>query len=167
VDRLAYIIATGAGAGLIPIAPGTFGSVEGIAIFALMWAAIPNITGTPFVIIEAGSWLLVTALNLALFAVGVWASGRVARLLVTEDPGRVVIDEVSGQVIALTPLLFGPTWPSVVLGFILFRALDILKPYPISRLERLPGGWGIMADDAGAGILAAVILTIVRLARIV
>ena len=166
MDRLAYIIATGAGAGLIPIAPGTFGSVEGVAIFVVLWAAIPNSAATEAVITPAGYRLLTVVVNLVLFGVGVWASGRVARLLRTEDPGRVVIDEISGQMIALTPLLSGPTWPSVLLGFILFRAFDIIKPYPISRLERLPGGWGIMADDAGAGILAGVILVIVRLAGI-
>jgi len=166
MDRLAYIIATGAGAGLIPIAPGTFGSIEGVAIFVAMWAARPRPMGAETSVSQPGYWLLLIALNLVLFAVGVWAAGRVARVLRIEDPGRVVVDEVSGQMIALTPLVFAPTWPAVLLGFILFRAFDILKPYPISKLERLPGGWGIMADDAGAGIFAAVILVIVRLARI-
>jgi phosphatidylglycerophosphatase A len=84
-------------------------------------------------------------------------------LLRIDDPGRVVIDEVSGQLISLTPLLVAPTWFSVLLGFILFRAFDILKPFPISKLERLPLGWGIMADDAGAGILVAAILLVLRL----
>ena len=162
VDRLAYLIATGAGAGLAPIAPGTFGSVEGVAIFVLISAAARMQSEH-----NGKYWLLLGAINLAVFAVGVWASSRVARLLRTTDPGRVVIDEISGQMISLSPLLFAPTWVSVLLGFILFRAFDIFKPYPIRKLERLPGGWGIMADDVGAGILAAAILIVARLAHFI
>jgi phosphatidylglycerophosphatase A len=161
VDRLACFIGTGAGAGLIPVAPGTFGSIEGAAIFACISLAIAR-TGTDRASARTGLWLLIIAVNLFVFGVGVWASGRVARLLGTSDPGRVVIDEVSGQLISLTPLLFGSTWQSILLGFILFRAFDILKPYPISKLERLPGGWGIMMDDVGAGVLAAGVLSVMR-----
>jgi phosphatidylglycerophosphatase A len=153
IERLAYFIGTGAGAGLIPIAPGTFGSIEGVAVF--------------LGIHQAASWLLFIGVNVVVFCVGVWASSRVAQLLGVTDPGRVVIDEVSGQLISLTPLLFAPTWLSVLLGFILFRGFDIWKPFPIRKLERLPRGWGIMTDDAGAGILAAIVLLILRLVRIV
>lgn len=165
-DRLSYLIATGAGAGLSPIAPGTFGSLEGVAIFACVSVAIVR-SGTDQVAAHTGYWLLLIALNLIVFAVGVWASSRVAGLMGVDDPGRVVIDEVSGQMISLTPLLFAPTWQSIFLGFILFRLFDIWKPYPISRLERLPSGWGIMMDDVGAGILAAAVLSIARAVQIV
>jgi phosphatidylglycerophosphatase A len=166
VDRLAYFISTGAGAGLIPIAPGTFGSVEGVAIFTCISVAIAR-SGADQTGARTGYWLLLIALNLIVFAIGVWASGRTARLLRTPDPSRVVIDEVSGQMISLAPVLFAPTWQSILLGFILFRAFDILKPYPISRLERLPGGWGIMTDDVGAGILAGALLAIARAVQII
>src|SRR5262249_20688494 len=157
---------TGGGAGLMPIAPGTLGSVEGVAVFlgihTVMAGFSPGYDGG-----RTDYWILFAVVNLLIFWVGVWASGRAARMLRVTDPGCVVIDEVSGQLIALTPLLFGPTWLSVLLGFVLFRAFDILKPFPIRKLEHLPLGWGIMADDAGAGILAAVVLLILRLARIV
>ena len=165
MERLAYFIGTGAGAGLIPIAPGTFGSVEGVAFFLGIHQAASGMSahgagGT------AAHWLLFIGVNLVIFWAGVWASGRVARLLGLTDPGCVVIDEVSGQLISLAPLLVAPTWLSVLLGFVLFRGFDILKPFPIRKLERLPQGWGIMADDAGAGVLAAGVLLIARLVRI-
>jgi len=115
---------------------------------------------------QLNCWVFLALVNLIVFGAGVWASGRVSLLMRTADPGRVVIDEISGQLISLTPLLLAPTWLSVLLGFVLFRAFDILKPFPINKLERLPGGWGIMADDAGAGILTAAILLAVRLARL-
>ncbi|NTV81952.1 MAG: phosphatidylglycerophosphatase A, partial [Candidatus Aminicenantes bacterium] len=71
------------------------------------------------------------------------------------DPGRIVIDEVVGQLLALA---FLPgAWVPVAVAFALFRFFDIIKPWPIRRLERLPGGWGIMADDVGAGLAAAVL----------
>lgn len=165
VDRFAYLFATGAGAGLIPVAPGTFGSIEGAAIFACISLATTG-AGPYSPGIQAGYWFLLIAVNLLVLAVGVWSSGRVARLMRQADPGRVVIDEVSGQMISLTPLLFAPTWQSILLGFVLFRAFDILKPYPISRLERLPAGWGIMMDDVAAGILAAGVLLVVRMLRV-
>jgi phosphatidylglycerophosphatase A len=165
-DGLAYFVATGAGAGLIPKAPGTFGSVEGVAVFLGIHAAMSGFSAG-YSAGRTGFWILFTVANLLIFWVGVWASGRTARLLGVTDPGRVVIDEVSGQLISLTPVLFAPTWLTVMLGFVLFRAFDILKPYPIRNLERLPRGWGIMADDAGAGMLAAAVLLILRLARIV
>jgi phosphatidylglycerophosphatase A len=164
MDRLAYLLATGAGAGLLPLAPGTFGSLEGVAIFAGISVAA-RMGSTPHTHISY--WLLLATANFVVFGVGVWASGRASRLMGSKDPSQVVIDEVSGQMISLTAILFAPTWQSVLLGFILFRAFDIFKPYPIRKLERLPGGWGIMADDVGAGILAALILLVARSVRIV
>jgi phosphatidylglycerophosphatase A len=160
-DRLAYLIATGAGAGLIPVAPGTFGSVEGAVIFACVSVAVGR-SETDHSSAQALYWLLLIAINILVFAIGVWASGRVARLMGVSDPGSVVIDEVSGQMISLTPLLFAPAWRYMLLGFLLFRAFDIMKPFPISRLERLPAGWGIMMDDVGAGLLTAALLSAVR-----
>ena len=166
IERLAYFIGTGAGAGLIPIAPGTFGSIEGVAVFLGIHEAASGLSAHGAAGVAAIWWLFI-GVNVVIFCVGVWASSRVAQLLGVTDPGRVVIDEVSGQLISLTPLLFAPTWVSMLLGFILFRGFDIWKPFPIRKFEQLPRGWGIMTDDAGAGILAAVVLLILRLVRIV
>lgn len=98
--------------------------------------------------------------------IGIWAASRVERLEQKKDPGKVVIDEVAGQLIALmaVPLtLLGP-WPIwVVVAFLLFRAFDIVKPYPIRRLEALESGLGIMIDDLGAGAYAAATLSILLL----
>ena len=118
---------------------------------------------------------------LLLVAVGVWSASRVARHSGSKDPQYVVIDEVAGQHLALllplVPLAFPHTsargdfsdyaifvalsllnWKYLMAGFILFRVLDIGKPFPVRQLEKLPGGWGIMADDWMAGIYAAILL---------
>jgi phosphatidylglycerophosphatase A len=123
-------------------------------------------------------------LSIGLAAVGVWSASRVATYAQAEDPQYVVIDEVSGQqltyFLGLTPIFlhwheinnpdfigFGTifilnllNWKCLVLGFILFRAFDIWKPFPARQLEHLPGGWGIMADDWMAGIYAALVLRV-------
>lgn len=92
------------------------------------------------------------------FLVGWWASGRLARSLGVEDPGVVVIDEVLGMFVSLLGLPFDPV--VAVLGFLLFRVFDIVKPYPAAALEHLPGGLGIMADDVAAGVYANLALRI-------
>jgi phosphatidylglycerophosphatase A len=112
--------------------------------------------------------LLLAVVNLIIFAAGVWASTRTCEITGLKDPRLIVIDEVSGQLIALTPLA---VWPSfsvagVIAGFLLFRLFDIFKPYPIRKLERLHAGLGVMADDVLAGIYAAVLLWIAHLVRI-
>ncbi|HEY6331481.1 MAG TPA: phosphatidylglycerophosphatase A, partial [Blastocatellia bacterium] len=153
INTLAYWLATGLGAGLLPLAPGTFGAVEGVLAFlAIEWfAARGNLGGWPAHIAYA-------SVNVAVFLIGVAASNRVCRLLGLKDPGRVVIDEINGEMISLTPLLVSPTLAGVLAGFVLFRLFDIWKPFPIRRLELLPSGLGVMADDALAGIYAAVLL---------
>jgi len=136
------ILATGFGTGYGPIAPGTWGSLPGLALaFGLdRWA---------------GRWAV---LGGALFfaVAGVWAAGRVEALLGEKDPGRVVVDEIAGQMVTL---LFLPlTLPTFVVAFLLFRVLDVFKPWPARRLEDLPGGSGIMADDLLVGLYANLIL---------
>jgi phosphatidylglycerophosphatase A len=102
------------------------------------------------------------AITIMIAAIGVIVAGRAARYAQIEDPQWVVIDEVSGQLLTyylffwLLPL----NWKSWLLGFILFRAFDIWKPFPARQLEHLPGGWGIMADDWMAGIYAALVLRV-------
>jgi len=99
---------------------------------------------------------LLAALIVAAIAVGIPAASRVARASRTEDPQFVVIDEVAGQWITL---LFAPvTWKTLVVGFILFRGFDIVKPPPVRQLERLPEGTGIVADDVAAGALSLAVM---------
>jgi phosphatidylglycerophosphatase A len=149
LDRVAYMIATGAGAGFAPIAPGTFGSMEGVGIYlALM--AIPLAPQTHMTIVLGAGLLL--------FAVGVWASNRACKISGLKDPGEIVIDEVSGQLIGIAPLALAPSITGAVLAFLLFRLFDIFKPYPIRRLEHLPSGLGVMSDDALAGVYTAALV---------
>jgi phosphatidylglycerophosphatase A len=143
------LLATGFGAGYGPIAPGTWGSVPGLAFawgldrFAGRWAVV------------GGAFFFALA--------GVWAAGRAEVLLGEKDPGRVVVDEIAGQMVAL---LFLPVTARLLLGaFLLFRVLDVLKPWPAHRLEDLPGGSGIMADDLMVGLYANLILQALALWR--
>jgi phosphatidylglycerophosphatase A len=99
-----------------------------------------------------------TALIAVVTVVGVWASGRAARYFGREDPGPVVIDEVAGQLVTFAGTGVGLT--GVLAGFVLFRAFDVIKPWPASRLEALPGGFGIMADDLMAGLYANLTLLV-------
>ncbi|HXG91398.1 MAG TPA: phosphatidylglycerophosphatase A [Blastocatellia bacterium] len=154
LDRFAYLIATGAGAGFAPVAPGTFGAAEGVAIFFGVHALTINALNlTP-----QSSLLLFVILNIAVFAIGVWASNRACEICELEDPSQVVVDEISGQMIALVPLAPAPSVVGVIAAFALFRVFDIFKPYPIRRLERLRAGLGVMSDDALAGIYAAALV---------
>jgi len=136
------ILATGFGTGYGPIAPGTWGSLPGLALaFGLdRWAG--------------GFAVLGGALFFAV--AGVWAAGRVEVLLGEKDPGRVVVDEIAGQMVTLVFLPM--TLPILVVAFFLFRVLDVFKPWPARRLEDLPGGSGIMADDLMVGLYANLIL---------
>lgn len=148
-DRLAYGLATGFGAGLAPKAPGTFGALESIAVFVVLLFC--GLTAQAF-------FITLLVLDVVSFLVGWWASGRTCTLTSCEDPRQIVIDEINGQFVALTPLALSagaPSWQGVLLAFILFRMFDILKPYPINRLEALHGGLGVMADDTLSGIYAA------------
>jgi phosphatidylglycerophosphatase A len=150
-DRSAYVLATGFGAGFVPIAPGTVGALEGVALFLAIRALELG---------EVTSFFVIVILNIALFFLGVWASSRTCGVIGVSDPSQIVIDEISGQMISLTPLALLPSISVVGLlaGFFLFRLFDIFKPYPIRKLERLHGGLGVMADDALAGIYSAVLL---------
>lgn len=154
---LALAVAT-CGVGYIPLAPGTWGSLVGIGLY-LGLSYIGLVLGTTRLA------LIVFALVLILLVtvLGIWAASRTEKLLGRKDPGKVVVDEVAGQMIALLPNAFAFAWPLngwVIVSFILFRFFDIVKPYPVRRLESLHGGLGIMADDLIAGLYAAVIMTI-------
>ncbi|MBI3400016.1 MAG: phosphatidylglycerophosphatase A [Acidobacteria bacterium] len=129
-------LATSLGVGLVPFAPGTFGSAAGL----LVWAVLP------------ASPLVQLAAILALFILGSWSGSVAERHFGRTDPAQVVIDEVMGMVITLFMNPVGG-W-GVLVAFLLFRIADIIKPFPANRLERLPGGIGVMADDAMAAVYA-------------
>jgi phosphatidylglycerophosphatase A len=137
VDLAARVVATAFGTGYSPVAPGTAGSAIGLLLFWPM---------------AGWRWPWQLGACLALFVVGTLAATRVAECVGLKDPGLVVVDEVVGQWVTLAALPFTPA--TAVAGFLLFRAMDILKPWPARDLERLPGGWGIMADDLAAGVYA-------------
>ncbi len=143
--RAARWLATWFGCGYVPAAPGSAGSAAAAAI-AWTWAAV---WGWPH-----WWWLAAAAL---VTPVGVWAAGAVARDMGRGDPAIVVIDEVAGQwlTLAAAPVL---DWKGALAAFLLFRLFDIWKPPPIRRLERLGGGFGIMADDIAAGVYGAAAL---------
>lgn len=133
-------IATGFGSGLVPVAPGTVGSLAAL----LPWWFLRGLS-LPI-------WL---ALLVLAFGVGVWACGWAMRRLGVEDPGLVVWDEFVGLWIAL--LALPPGWPFVVAGFLLFRLFDVLKPWPIGWADRaIKGGLGTMLDDVLAGCAALI-----------
>lgn len=133
-------IATVFGVGYAPIAPGTWGSAAGLLVWWLLPASPVPQAVTIVIMFVAGSW-----------------AGNVAEQHFSHtDPGQVVIDEVMGMLITL--LLNPVGWRGAVVGFVLFRVFDVIKPYPANRLERLHGGIGVMADDAMAAVYANLVL---------
>jgi phosphatidylglycerophosphatase A len=139
------LLATWFGCGRSPVAPGTVGSAAAVAI-AIVLHEYAGLAPWHFAVLAA-----------LLFVPAVWAAGAAAREAGVEDPGFVVVDEVVGQWIALAGAQT-LNWKSYLAAFALFRLFDIWKPYPVRRLEALPGGLGINADDAMAGIYAALVL---------
>ena len=137
-------LAFGFGSGLAPVAPGTFGSVPGLL---LGWATL-----------GLGTYVQL-GIAATLFIAGIWLCGRCARDLGVHDHGGIVWDEITGMYVAL--LLAPPTLPGFLLAFVLFRAFDIAKPWPIRDLDhRLGGGLGIMLDDLAAALYALIFLAL-------
>lgn len=162
-SRAAVLIATCFGAGRLPRAPGTAGSLAAAACFAVCFYALPGAL-LPFVSLFVLAWLAPAALWSIEQALPEWTSA---------DPRAIVIDEVVGQWLAYAGLLLAPLfgwpigtsagWKYLLAGFILFRGFDVLKPFPIRRSERLPGAAGILLDDVLAGAYAAAgLLLLVR-----
>ncbi len=144
-QKLARLLATWFGCGLAPKGPGTFGTLGAIPVyvFAARWGLVG-----------------VGAAAAAVILAGLWSASVVARDLGVKDPQIVVIDEVAGFLVTMlgTPV----SLRAVLAGFALFRLLDIAKPWPIRRIERLPSGWGIVLDDVAAGTMAAAALALLR-----
>ena len=131
---IALALATVLGTGYAPVAPGTFGSAAGL----IVWWLLPS---SPAVQLAA---------IVVVFALGSWSGSVAETHFKGTDPGPVVLDEVLGMLITLFMNPVG--WAGAILGFLLFRVADIVKPYPANRLEALHGGFGIMADDAMAAV---------------
>ncbi len=149
MHRLAIFLCSAAYSGFVPFAPGTVGSIVGLAGYGVLrWADAPPAAEL--------------ALLVALFGIGVWSATIAERHFGLEDPGQVVIDEVVGMLVTL--VFTGAGWSGAAAGFFLFRLLDIVKPFPVGRLERLRGGMGIMADDVMAGLYANVALRVLMMA---
>jgi phosphatidylglycerophosphatase A len=138
-ERVAWTLATWFGCGLVPRAPGTMGTLGAIPLYLLA---------------ARGGRPVVAAVAVAVTLVGVWSASVVSRELGVKDPQVVVIDEVAGLLVTMLPAPL-PSWRAVLAGFLLFRLFDVLKPWLVRDLERLPAGWGIVADDVGAGVLGA------------
>jgi phosphatidylglycerophosphatase A len=159
-DYVALAVAS-CGVGYMPVAPGTWGSGVGLALY-LAFGSLAGRTLPPSSP-QAAPVLLTTCYLLFVIAVvlvGVWAATRAEPLLGRKDPGVVVVDEVAGQLITF---LFVPTnapWWLLAAGFVAFRVFDMWKPYPIRRLEALESGLGIMADDVLAGVYAAALVAL-------
>lgn len=140
---VALALATALGVGYVPFAPGTFGSAVGLVV----WMLLPH------------SVAVQSTAIVVLFIIGAWSGSVAEKYFRTRDPGQVVIDEVMGMMMTLWLNPVGPA--GALVGFFLFRIADVVKPFPAGRLERLPGGVGVMADDAMAAIYANLVLRVI------
>lgn len=142
VQRLGVLIATCGYLGYVPIAPGTFGSALGLAVF--------------FAVRATGSTAVEVIVIAAILAVGVWSGTVAEHHFGGIDPGPVVIDEVFGMLITLA--LLPVTGTGAFVGFVVFRVLDVIKPWPSAGFEKLPGGLGVMADDGMAAVYGNLVM---------
>jgi len=141
----ARIIASFFYVGFIPVIPGTFGSLAAFPIY--------------YFLVLAGSRQIYLGTIVGIILLGFWAAGRAEADSKIVDPSFVVLDEVAGQLITL--FLIPVSWKFWIIGFVIFRLMDIVKPFPAGQAERLPGGFGIMLDDVMAGIYSNLILQLV------
>lgn len=140
-DKVIKVLATGFGAGLSPVMPGTAGTLVGVLICL---AFLPL------------HWVFRCLFVAALVGVAVYISGRAEEIYGKKDDQRIVIDEIAGFLLAMLPVAIN--FLNLALAFILFRIFDIWKPYPLRKFQEFPGGGGVVADDIGAGIYTAAIL---------
>lgn len=188
--RFALAVATAFGLGYLPKAPGTFGSLAGLLLGWILLKLWPHTSlwemGPGFVKVPIPFIVPALVVSVSIGLLGLWAAGRASDYLGVKDPQSVVVDEVSGQLVAIL-FTFGsterylqgmtnfregfwwrgdPNWKYLLAGFILFRVFDIWKPFPARHAEFLPGGLGIMADDWVAGAYAALGLWLLRALRL-
>jgi phosphatidylglycerophosphatase A len=148
------ILSTGFGAGYLPVMPGTYGSAEGVVLYL----AIDRFLGEG----PRKPWLLCICVSL-LTILSLWIIREALPYFSSDDPSAIVIDEIAGQAITLLALSFlhrNPmsSWLALAAGFLLFRVLDSLKPYPIWKMGHWKGALGVLADDVGAALAAALAL---------
>lgn len=144
------ILGSGMGLGFLPFAPGTWASAAMAVLFIAVWRFLPW-TGGGF-----ARWLLPCAAGLLLTVMSVVLGSKIEDPAVgdaAKDPRWFVLDELAGQAVALAGIGGPDVLAQVLISFVFFRAFDIIKPWPLRKLEALPGGWGITADDLAAGIL--------------
>ena len=164
LDHLSLAVTT-FGVGYLPLMPGTYGSMVGIGIYAILASSFrtyrysPELAAPEVFVAWIHAAILITFLLFCLL--GIWAAGRSVELLGNTDAPQAVVDEVMGQLIVFLFIPFTSSWPLVVAGFLLFRLFDIWKPYPIDYLQNLPGGIGVCADDILAGVYAGVCLSVI------
>jgi phosphatidylglycerophosphatase A len=142
LDRVGVFVATCGYLGYVPVAPGTFGSAAGLVVFAAVRAT--------------GSTEVELAIIAVLFAIGIWSGTVAERQFGGVDPAPVVIDEVVGMLMTLALLQVNVT--GAIVGFLVFRVLDVIKPWPSGGFEKLPGGLGVMADDGMAAIYGNLVM---------
>jgi len=176
-DYLALAIAT-CGVGYLPLAPGTWGSLLGVVCYLLLRYVVFNLFPGPQLrnsgisdqsgfIIFLFQFILI-ALVVAISVIGTWAATRVEKISQRKDPSMVVIDEVAGQLLTFFIVLEVLRLRWIVLGFILFRFFDIVKPFPARRIEAMPGGLGVMGDDLIAGLYSTwVLAAVMEISRLV
>ena len=140
-DKIIKVLATGFGAGLSPVMPGTAGTLVGV-LLCLAFLPLHWVFRFIFVVVFVG--------------VAVYVSGRAEEIYGKKDDQRIVIDEIAGFLLAMLPVAIN--FLNLALAFVLFRIFDIWKPYPLRKFQEFPGGWGVVVDDIGAGIYAAAIL---------
>ena len=145
-DQVIKILATGFGAGFLPMAPGTMGTAVGVLI-CLAGYSLP--------------WIFRLVFVFAICAISIYVAGRAETLFGKKDDQRIVIDEIAGLQVTMLPVAI--TGLHLCTAFVLFRIFDIWKPYPVNRLQDLPGGWGVVADDLGAGIYSGLLLLILTM----
>jgi len=140
--KCVVLLATGCYVGYVPVASGTFGTLVAIPLCYLL-SIVGPLEGILFIGAFGG--------------VAVWISGEAEKVFKMKDSGLIVIDEMAGFLVTMFLIPWG--WKNMVIGFFLFRLMDIAKPFPIRRLESTwPGGWGVVGDDVLAGVYANVIL---------
>lgn len=159
-DRVSLAIATFGGIGYLPLVPATWGSfVTAGLYFFFQYAAEKSVISPTSAGIS--SWMAMLVFIGFLFVIGTWAASHVTKIKSEKDPGIIVIDEVVGQLITFLFVPAGINWVFFLIGFFVFRFFDIWKPFPARQLEKLPSGFGVMADDVMAGIYSAVVLWII------
>jgi len=143
-DKWVRVLATGFGTGLSPVAPGTAGTLAGVLI-CLASYPLP--------------WLFRFFFVVAISAVSIYVAGEAEKLYKNTDDQRIVIDEIAGYQVAMLPVAV--TGLNLLTAFVLFRLFDIWKPFPLKHFQKLPGGWGVVADDLGAGVYAGILMLII------